>query len=150
MTDVLAARIAQPDLVGLPEWRVAEILNAPDAFLPTVKGQVATNDAQELLLTTGEWSAIVIAADNTGIPPQLRALAIAMRDTIRQSDVIRMEVPQIYGAVATALGGLVAAEFISAETRDALLAMAENQQSWAEANGIEVTARSVGLARGGI
>lgn len=150
MTGVLAARIAQPDLANLPEWRVAEILNAPDVFFPTVKGQVARNDAQELFLTTGEWSAIVIAADNVDTPHQLRRFAIMMRDIIRQSDTIRMEVPEIYSAVATALGGLVEGELISPMTRNALLAMAEKQQSWAQANGVQVTARSVGLARGGI
>jgi hypothetical protein len=150
MSSVLADRIAQPDLAGLPEWRVAEILNALDVSLPTIKGPVDTKDVQEFLLASGEWSAIVIAADSLDTPLQVRGLAIAMRDTIRQSGTIRMEVPHIYTAVATAIDGLVASGLISAETREVLLAMAERNQSWAEANGVTVTARTVGLARGGI
>jgi hypothetical protein len=150
MAETLAERIARPDLVNLPEWRVAEILNAPDASLPTAKGPVDTKDAQELLLATGEWSGIVIAADSAATPLQLRGLAIVMRDTIRQSGTIRMEVPHIYTAVTTAIAGLVAAGLISEATRVALLALADQPQSWAEANNVEVTARSVGLARGGI
>jgi hypothetical protein len=150
MAETLAARIAQPDLAGLPEWRVAEILNEPDVSLPTIKGPVDTKDVQEFLLASGEWSAIVIAADSLDTPLQVRGLAIAMRDTIRQSGTIRMEVPHIYTAVATAIDGLVASGLISAETRGVLLAMAERNQSWAGANGVTVTARTVGLARGGI
>ena len=148
MSDLLAQRIAQPDLVGLPEWQVAEILNAPDQTLPTVKGSVSTKDAQELLIMTGEWSAIVIAAESGAILSQVRALAIALRDTIRQSGTIRMEVPQIYGAVAGSLSGLVAAQLISEGTRDALLVLAEKPQSWAEANGLKVTEDIIFTTRG--
>jgi hypothetical protein len=42
------------------------------------------------------------------------------------------------------------AEVITEQTRDALLALSEREQSWAEVNGVEVTARTVSLARGRI
>jgi hypothetical protein len=61
-----------------------------------------------------------------------------------------MDNPAIYAAVDAVLSGLVAAQFLTSQTRDALLALADQPQSWAEANNVEVTARSVGLARGGI
>ena len=36
ISSTLRDRISQPDMSGLPEWQVAERLNAPDASLPTV------------------------------------------------------------------------------------------------------------------
>lgn len=146
----LVDRISQPDLVDLPEWQVAEILNTPDPALPKVRRAVNKRDAQEILLASGEWAAVSLAADNPAAPAQLRAACINLRDTIRMTETIAMNNPAIYASVDQVLTGLVAAEFLSAGTREALLALAERSQSWAEANGVTVTARSVGLARGGI
>lgn len=150
ITDVLAARIAQPDLAGLPEWQVAQVLNAPDLALPTVRADVPTVYVQQVLLASGEWAGIVLAADNPSAPIAVRSLAILMRDTVRQSTVINTAAPAIYASITAALDGLVDAALLTASTRDALLALAERPQSWAMANGVEVTARTVGLARGGI
>jgi hypothetical protein len=150
MTDVLAARVAQPDLASLPEWRVAEILNAPDASLPMVRRSVNKRDAQEILLASSEWARVYKVAENTAAPAQLRDACINLRDTIRLSETIAMNNPAIYAAVDAVLSGLVAAQFLTSQTRVALLALADQPQSWAEANNVEVTARSVGLARGGI
>lgn len=44
--------------------------------------------------------------------------------------------------------GKTATDVSAAATRDAIIALADRPQSWAEANGVEVTARSVALARG--
>jgi hypothetical protein len=150
MSGTLAARIAQPDLAGLPEWKVAEILNAPDDSLPKVRRSVNKRDAQEILLASGEWAQVYMVAENTAAPAQLRGACINLRDTIRLTETIAMDNPAIYAAVDAVLSGLVAAQFLTAQTRGALLALADQPQSWAEANNIEVTARSVGLARGGI
>ena len=150
MSSVLADRIAQPDLAGLPEWRVAEILNAPDASLPMVRRSVNKRDAQEILLASGEWAQVYMVAEDTAAPAQLRGACINLRDTIRLTETIAMDNPAIYAAVDAVLSGLVAAQFLTSQTRVALLALADQPQSWAEANNVEVTARSVGLARGGI
>jgi hypothetical protein len=71
MTDVLAARVAQPDMQGLPEWRVAELLNAPDAAFDRVTVQVPVADARQVLMasltpdfTTNAWVAILLTADD--------------------------------------------------------------------------------------
>jgi len=109
---LLAERLALKDLDREPDWRVAEILNASAAENGTRRTDVGTRDAREILLSTGEWSAIVLLARAT------------------PSD----QVP---------------AAAVSEETRAALLALAERPMSWAEANGIKVDARAVGLARGG-
>lgn len=146
----LAQRLAQPDMQGLPDWQAAQVLTAPDPALPTVRVDVLTGDVQQVLLASGEWAGIVLAAESADTPRGVRSLAILMRDTVRQSTVIGTAAPAIYASITAALDGLVAAELLTAGTRDALLAMAERPQSWAAAHGVEVTARTVGLARGGI
>ena len=147
---LLAQRLALPDVQGLPDWQVAQVLNTPDATLPTMRGDTPTGDVQEVLLAGGEWAGIVLAAESASTPSQVRTLAILMRDTVRQSNVIRTGTPAIYASTAAALAGLVQAGLLATQTRDALLALAEKPQSWAAANGVDVTARTVGLARGGV
>jgi hypothetical protein len=147
---LLAQRLALPDVQGLPDWQVAQVLNTPDATLPTVRVDVPTGDVQEVLLTSGEWAGIVLAAESASTPGQVRTLAILMRDTVRQSSTIGTSQPPVYASTAVALTGLVQAGLLETQTRDALLSLVEKPQSWAAAHGIEVTARTVGLARGGI
>ena len=146
----LAARLAQPDMAGLTDAQASAVLTAPDAALATRRVDVATGDAREVLLSTGEWVAVVLTADNVEAPAQVRGACIVLRDTITETGTIRSSVPAIYGATAALLGALVAAGVLTAGTRDALLALADRPQSWAEANGVSVDARAVGLARGSV
>lgn len=148
--NALQMRLAQPDVVSLPDWRAAEILNAPDQALPKVKAVVSGKDVQEILLSSRDWAKIVMAADKTDLPDDLRGVCIIVRDTVKQASVIRMDDPLIFAETQFALGALVQVGLIKASTRDLLMALSERAQSWAEANKIEVTARSVGLARGGV
>jgi hypothetical protein len=146
----LAQRLAEPDMSGLPDWQAADALTAPDPTLPVVRRTVLTSDAQEILLSSLEWAAVLLASENAATPEPLRKACINLRDTIRQSSVIRMDVPEIYEGTDAVLTGMVAAGLLSAGTRAALMALADRPQSWAEAHNVEVTPRSVGLARGGI
>ena len=149
----LAAKVAEQQFVGMPENLVAEILNAPEPdplIIPYKRVDVATSDAKEILLSTGEWAAVVLTADNAAAPEQVRGACIVLRDTIAETTLIRASLPAIYSATATLLGGLVTATVLTEGTRDMLLALADVPQSWAEANGFPngVTARHVGLAQG--
>lgn len=155
MSDVLAARVAQPDMQGLPEWQVAEILNAPDPTLPKVNDVVSVNDARELLMssltpdaTRTVWVAVLLTAEDRAHP--VRAMALTLQETILRASVINFAEPKTNMMVVAVLNALVDASIMTAETKNALLALGERQQSWSEANKIEVTARSVGLARGGL
>jgi len=148
--NALQMRLAQPDVAGLPDWRAAEILNAPDPALPKVKAVVSGKDVQEILLASRDWAKVVMAADKVDLPHELRGVCIIVRDTVKQASSIRMDDPVIFAETQYALGALVQAGLMKPATRDALMAISERSQSWAEANGIEVTARSVGLARGGV
>jgi hypothetical protein len=148
----LADRLAEPDMEGLSDTDAAAALNAPDPENGTVPVNVPTHEARGLLLTTGEWPAIVMAAEDASVPTQVRGLCILVRDTLTLTQELETTNPVRYGAILTVLNGLVQAELISVDTRDALLALAERPRSWAEANGWPqgVTARDVGLARGGV
>ena len=132
-----------------PEVSDAEIvadLNAPDTSLPLRRRDIATSDVREILLATGEWSQVVLAADGAATP--VRAAAINLRDTVEMTSLIRATEPTIHAAADALLSGLVAAGVLTAATKAALMALADRPQSWAEANGVEVTARTVALARG--
>ena len=145
----IAAKVAQ--FSGIAEADVAAALNALDPSLPTMRSDVATNDAREILLSTGEWGAVILAAENTAVPEQVRGACIVLRDAITQTTAIRISVPAIYSATVNLLNGLVSAEILTDDTRNALMALAEVNQSWAEMEGVGVvTVRDIGIARGNI
>jgi hypothetical protein len=58
--------------------------------------------------------------------------------------------PMEAAMVMATLQALITAEVITEQTRDALIALSQKKQSWADANGVEVTAQTVSLARGRI
>jgi hypothetical protein len=91
----------------------------------TERNRIAVKDVQEILMSTGEWAGIVMAADNAALPPELRGLCINVRDTVRQASLIRMDDQVIAARTEAALAGLVAAGLLSEATRDALLALAD-------------------------
>lgn len=145
----IAAKVAE--FAGIAEADAAAALNAPDPSLPTKRTDVATYDAREILLSTGQWGAVVLAAENTAVPEQVRGACIVLRDAIVQTSTIRVSVPSIYSATANLLGGLVLAGILTNETRNALMALADVAQSWAEMEGVGVvTTRDIGIARGNI
>lgn len=147
----LVERIAASDVRDLPDWRVAEVLNAPDQTLPVVHIDVSTDDVREVLLATGAWSKIIMTAEpGSGAPVELRGLCILVRDTMTYTRTLRLSDPTRYTAMHQAVSGLLTAGVVNQATVNALLALADRRQSWAEANGVTVDARTIGLARGGV
>jgi hypothetical protein len=146
----LAQKVAEAQFEGLTESEVVDLLNALDTALPTRRADVPTSDAKEILLSTGEWGAIVLTAENISAPDQVRGACIVLRDTIIETTLIRSSSTSIYNATNTLLAALVGVGILSTGTKNTLMALADRPQSWAEANEIEVTARTVGLARGAI
>jgi hypothetical protein len=144
----IAAKVAEAQFAGMTESAVAAALNAPDPTLTKKRVDVATSEAREILLSTGEWGAVVLAAENTAAPQQVRGACIVLRDTIAETSLIRASVPAIYNATATLLGGLTPG-VLTEGTRDALMALADVPQSWAEQQGVgTVEIRDIGIARG--
>jgi hypothetical protein len=147
---LLSDRLLEPDVVNLGEAEAAAVLNAPDPDLPLKRVDVATADAREVLLSTGQWAGVVLAAENETLPDALRGACIILRDTIMGTATIRATDPAIHDATDALLAGLVAAGVLTAGTKGLLMALADRPQSWAEANGFSngVSIRDVGIARG--
>jgi hypothetical protein len=163
MSSVLADRIAQPDLAGLPEWEVAEILNAPDDSLSKAPVVFSCRAIAEPAVLSGELAMLRIVAKLGHIPadvspteqnfivPTHGLVAIGtMLDAVDRDLRVDPSAPGAAAQVAAMLSVLEGMGLLSQATKTAVLAGTVRLQSWAEANGIEVTPRSVGLARGGI
>ena len=151
ISQTLIDKVAESQFQGLPDWQVASVLNAPDSLLPLVKKDVSTADAKEILLGNGDWAAVVLTANNNSATDQIKGACIVLRDTILHTAVVRTTVPDILLQTQTVLAALVGASVITQASRDALLALTERPVSWAEHNNLfPVTARDVGLARGGM
>ncbi len=144
-SEALAAKVSAPPLADLPDWRVAEVLNAPDLSLPPV--------------VTLEQTLLGLAGVMTTLGPERGAAVLSAIETAAASDEVMRWVLYIlknrgvdtgHVFVRDGLDNLAAASVMTVAEAEALKATAERQRfpSWAEHNGVEVTARSVGLARG--
>jgi hypothetical protein len=147
---VLAQRLGVPphpqtELSGLPDWQAAEVLNAPDPSLPetvtlerTLVGPAEIMDALGPEAGAAFLSAVEAASSSSAV------LHWGMYEIKNGGlDVARDN-------VRTQIQSLAQAGMLTNAQSQTLLALAERRKrpSWAEANGIEVTARTVGLARG--
>ena len=150
VSQVLIDKVAESQFNGMTESQVADALNAPDASLAYVKTDVSTSDVKEILLSSGEWAAIVLTADNISAPNSLRGACIVVRDTFKETNTIRTSLSGIFTQTNAVLSGLLGAEVITQSTYDALIALTNRRPSWAEHNNIIVNAREVGLARGAV
>lgn len=135
-----------------PDWQVADALNAPDASLPTKAVDVSVSDARAVLMTSGSWGGIVMAASDATKTAQVQELCITVRDAMTDLTRLYMSVPATNASVTGMMDGLLAASLITQATHDALLALSRAPSSWADVNngGVPVTARDVGIARGGV
>lgn len=150
VSQILIDKVTEAQFFGVPDWAVADALNAVDVTLPTVKTDVSTNDAKEILLANGDWPKIAIAADDVATPSALRGACIVLRDTILHTSLVRASQAAIETQIGDVLNGLFAAGIISQASQNALLGLTNRPVSWAEHNNLyPVTARDVGLARGG-
>lgn len=146
MSDLIE-RLAQPDVADLPDWEAAQRLNEPDPSLPAIE----------------EWqqTAIGIGSILDALGPSAGAQLLDALEALAQTQpVVRwgLEMIRLDGvdlsrqSARDQLLSLVAGGVMTQSQADALLALSRRTRhpSWAEANGIAVDARAVGLARGGI
>lgn len=146
--ETLTAKVAT-FAASVPDWQVAEVLNAPDAALPVAHRDIPISAPRGILITSGSWPGIVIGAESAPVP-EVRALCITTRDSMLYLDTMQTLDPTVYASVKAICDGLLAANLISQTTHDRLVALADKPQSWSDVNngGVPVTARDVGLARG--
>jgi hypothetical protein len=142
----LAARLAQPDLASLPDWEAAAVLNQPDPSLTAIETWAETR--------------IGIGAILDALGPSAGAQLLDALETLAETQpVIRWGLELIRGpgldlsrpSARSQLATLVAGGIMTQSEADALLALSRRTRhpSWAEAHGVAVDARAVGLARGG-
>lgn len=161
MTDAkFAARVADAaaalaykfggSMAGVPDTEIVALLTAPDgAAHGYAWTQVHAGEARAELMQTGEWIKLKSAIKDQSKPDQVREAADLMLDVLTLQPYINLA-NDAYRSVATqALGVLVAAGVLAQSTVDALLALGRRPLSWAEANGVNVDAQSVGQARRG-
>lgn len=150
MPETLAEKVAT-FAASVPDWAVADALNAPDDKLAKKRKDIPVSEARGMLMSRGHWGGIVLTTENDQAPIELRSLCITVRDSMLTLESIYTSKPDIYANAFAMVQGLLGAGLIDQSTADDLIALAEAPQSWADLNydGKQVTARDVGLARGG-
>jgi hypothetical protein len=145
----LAERVQQADVVGLPDWRVAEILNAPDESLPVVVEYQKTSIGYGTILDlfgAEDGAALLESLESASesVPLIKWAMRVLDKGWLDVSSAVTRQ--QIESLANPPL------ELLTSAQVETLLdfARTERHPSWAEHSQVEVTARSVGLARGGI
>lgn len=142
----LAARVAAADVADLPDWQVAARLNQPDPLLPAIETWSETKIGVGAILDTLGPSAGAEFLDALQTLAQTQPVIRWGLELIR-GDGLDLSRPSARSQLAT----LVAGGALKQAEADALLALSRRQRhpSWAEAAGMQIDARAVGLARGG-
>jgi hypothetical protein len=143
----LADRLAQPDVADLPDWQAADVLNTRDAAHGTAWRDVRSESVRAVLMAAYDWPKVMEAAGGT--PSLLRTTCIIIRDVLTLHETCAFSVEPLCISMQQGLLLAVTEEVVSQAAYDQIMALAQRPMSWAEANNIEVTARTVGLARGG-
>lgn len=141
----LAERLAEPDMVGVPDWEAAQRLNQPDTTLPVIVSwqptEIGIGTVLDVLGPTA-GAALLDALSASADPVMKWGMKII------ESSRLDLSKPTARGQ----LDALVAAGALTAAQRDAMFAVSKRERfpSWSEVNNTPVDARAVGLARGGI
>jgi hypothetical protein len=142
MTQTLQERLQEPDVVSLPDWEAADILNQPDTTQAIIVSWAETNAGPGTVLDTlgpVDGAAALEASTDPVIRWGMDILKSGKLDIAKQSTRNVLEQMTLQGAITPL-------------QRDELFALSKRERypSWAEANNTVVNARTVGLARGGI
>jgi hypothetical protein len=142
----LSERIAQPDLINLPDWRVTEILNTPDATLPEIV------ELKTKSVGPGAIMQAIGPEDGAEFLDNLEALSVSVPKVRWAMHIIKAGGLDVSDSAAREqIDFFVAQGILTEENGKKIKAITEVRRypSWSEHHGILVTARAVGLARGG-
>lgn len=143
----LADKVAEENLASLPDWSVAEILNSPDSSFPeivTIKERyVGPGTIMETLGPDAGAAFLDSLETLSATVPSLKwAMVLVKNEGVNVgSPVVRDQLDQ-----------LVTIGVLTTQQATSLKSLGEVRRfpSWAEYHNVTVTARTVGLARGGI
>lgn len=143
---VLSEELKNAKYQNLNDWQVAQLLHTPDPELPLVTKLVSIMVGPGLVMETiGAEEGAALLDSLT----QLSAISSPVKWAMKMIEKEGVDVAS--DTFREQLDMLVNLGKISAENARKIKSLAEvsRYQSWAEYKQIEVTARSVGLARGG-
>lgn len=145
----LQEKVLESELIDLPDWKVAELLNSPDISLPIIIEWEKTNIGFGLiLLTLGLNEGVTfldqlssLSSNNSSIKWLLKIVELESLDlsnSVIREQIIGLSQPQI--------------NILTNEQLEKLLSTSKRSRhpSWSEYNNIVVNSRTVGLARGAI
>jgi hypothetical protein len=144
----LQQKITESDLIDLPDWKVAEILNSPDVSLPAITQWNTTSIGFGDIMTIlgAEEGAIFLdSLENLGqtysrIKYAMKILEQGIFDI--SNEIARQQIIIVTQPPLSLLTSKQAEDILSTSR-------SQKHPSWAEYHNIEVTARTVGLAKGG-
>ena len=157
----LIQRLQQPDMTGLDAVQAAAALNAPDLLLPPVPIAFSCKSIANAAVLTGELAVLRIAAargeipadltsDSVAVPLPTRAIAAIMTVLDAVDRDLEADPAVVNNQVVNLLDSVEAMGLLSPETRAAILSKTIRSPSWAEVNGVTVTADTVAIARAGL
>jgi len=142
----LQERLQLADVAALPDWAAASILNAPDPTLPVITTWAETNiDPGTVMNILGT----VAGAEILNTLEQLSSTNSVVKWGMRVLEG-RRGLNMALETSRQQMQSFVDSGLITTAQRDLLYSLSKRERypSWAEYNGINVSARSVGLARG--
>lgn len=146
----LSTKLQEQNLIGLPDWKVSEILNSPDSNLPATYGQINNGEVIAILIANNLWANILDKSKNSTNATE-KNLCINIVDSLSLRDyTFDLKKELIRTSFTNMLSGAVQLGLMSQDIATLITSQAYRQQSWAEYNNIEVTPKIIGLARGGI
>jgi hypothetical protein len=131
---------------GMSDPEVADALNAPSR---QALGTVAASEVRRFVLLNGIWPSIANAAQGHA-DPTVRGTAVTILQTLAPNsfDQIRMGDSQVYNAVSQMLATLVSGGVMTADQRDAMIALGTVSISRATELGLpHISHVDVGMAR---
>lgn len=148
--ELLENKVTESQFAELADWQVAEILNAADESLPVIYQNVAKEDLISILMIGDKWLQIKENAKGS-IEIPINRLCSTIFDALTMGGaVFHLTDPKVLTAFDNILNNLLANNLIDNAIHAEVIAKVTRNQSWAEYNNVKVTARTVGIARGGV
>lgn len=139
---------------SVPDWFIADLLNYKESTTQNVNGNVLTDRIIGLLIGTGEYGVIKVAAQSHA-SDAVRVLCNNVIEALEAFDFLETSREDYHTLYDSMIAGLFSAGLIAEQTKAALESLIPTEvvtvsaQSWAEQNNVTVTSRTVGIERGG-
>ena len=157
----LIERLQQQDMIALSAVQAAAALNAPDPSLPPVPITFSCGTIANTAVLSGELAVLRIVAargeipadltpNNAAVPLPTQAIVaiVTVLDAVDRD--LEADPAVVDDQVVNLLDSVEAMGLLSPETKAAILSKTLRSPSWAEVNGVTVTAEVVAIARAGL